>query len=227
MHALIETLGFRHVGVVRDEYAATPDGMKMFGVMELEAGFTGCRFSIGLRNSHDKTMRLALVVRIRTFVCDRLAFQGDFSPVLAKHSKNFSLLDSLVIGVDRIQRNFAPLQERVEAWRGMQITDDLAKLTIYSAFIEGELEIPKHLARDVHGNYFEPPLPDFQPRTTWSLKTAGMLIEDGGNMLVVITGWETREACLKYHSSRAYRQFVARTQHLLVGNFVVKVFRTE
>ena len=27
--ALIETLGFRHIGVVHDEYAVSPDGMKM------------------------------------------------------------------------------------------------------------------------------------------------------------------------------------------------------
>ena len=33
--ALIETLGFRHIGVVHDEYAVSPDGMKMFGVLDL------------------------------------------------------------------------------------------------------------------------------------------------------------------------------------------------
>src|SRR5215469_17165005 len=31
VRALIETLGFRHIGVVQDEYAVSPDGMKMFG----------------------------------------------------------------------------------------------------------------------------------------------------------------------------------------------------
>src|SRR5438034_7103663 len=154
--ALVETLGFRHIGVVRDEYAATPDGMKMFGVMDLEAGFTGCRFSLGLRNSNDKSMRLALTVGYRTFVCDNLAFQGDFTPVLAKHSKNFSLIDSIAIGVERMQRNFEPMQKQVEQWRESQITDELAKLTIYRAFIEGELDVPRHLARDVHRQYFEP-----------------------------------------------------------------------
>ena len=111
--ALIETLGFRQIGVVREEYAATPDGMRMFGVMDLEAGFTGCRFSLGLRNSNDKSMRLALKVGYRTFVCDNLAFQGDFTPVLAKHSKNFSLIDSIAIGVERMQRNFGPMQKQV------------------------------------------------------------------------------------------------------------------
>jgi hypothetical protein len=172
VQALVETLGFRKIAVVRDEYAATPDGMKMFGVLDLESGFEGCRFSIGIRNANDRSMRLALTVGYRVFVCDNLAFQGDFTPVLAKHSKNFSILDSLAIGVDRIQRNFEPLSQQVMRWREDQITDDAAKLVIYRAFIEGELEVPKHLARDVHKNYFHPDEDAFAARTMWSLSNA-------------------------------------------------------
>ena len=44
-------------------------------------------------------------------------------------------------------------------------------------------------------------------------------------MILIETTWETREACLKYHCSRAYRQLVVKTQHLLVGDFLVKLFR--
>jgi hypothetical protein len=36
-----------------------------------------------------------------------------FAPVLAKHSKNFSIEDSFAIGVDRIQRNFGSVAESV------------------------------------------------------------------------------------------------------------------
>ena len=54
---LIEALSFRQIGVVRQEYAVSSDGMKMFGVMDLSSGFDGCRFALGLRNSHDKTFR--------------------------------------------------------------------------------------------------------------------------------------------------------------------------
>jgi hypothetical protein len=89
--ALIETLGFRHIGVVHDEYAVSPDGMKMFGVLDLATEMQGCRFSIGLRNSHDKSMRLAMTCGYRVFVCSNMAFSGEFTPVLAKHSKSFSL----------------------------------------------------------------------------------------------------------------------------------------
>src|SRR2546426_4079328 len=63
VRALVETLGFRHIGIVHDEYAVSPDGMKSFGVLDLATGMEG------------------------VFVCSNTAFAGDFSPVLAKHSK--------------------------------------------------------------------------------------------------------------------------------------------
>ena len=106
VEALIETLGFRHINVLADEYAVSPDGARMFGLMELDYEFSGCRFAIGIRNANDKSMRLALTVGYRVFVCENMAFHGDFEPVLAKHSKHFSLQNALSIGVDQMQRNF-------------------------------------------------------------------------------------------------------------------------
>ena len=143
--ALVETLSFRQISVVREEYAVSSDGMKMFGVLDLETTFDGCRFSIGVRNSNDKSMRLALTVGYRVFVCDNMAFQGDFTPVLAKHTKHVNLVDILSIGVDRMQRNFEPMRKQVEAWKQSCLTDEAAKLIIYRAFVEGELDVPKHL----------------------------------------------------------------------------------
>src|SRR5712672_1655272 len=162
---LVETLSFRQISVVREEYAVSNDGMKMFGMLDLETTFDGCRFSVGVRNSNDKSMRLALTVGYRVMVCDNMAFHGDFTPVLAKHSKNFSLLDALSIGVDRMQRNFEPMRKQIEQWRESQITDVTAKVVIYEAFIESELDVPRHLARVVHDRYFNPQFEDFQPRT--------------------------------------------------------------
>src|ERR1041385_3143663 len=145
VEALVETLSFRHIGVVREEYAVSKDGMKMFGVLDLDTGIPGCRFSIGVRNSHDRSMRLAAVVGVRVLVCENMAFSGDFQPVLAKHSKNFSLQNALSIGVDQMQRNFDGMRKQVEAWRESQLTDVAARLVIYRAFIESDLEVPKAL----------------------------------------------------------------------------------
>jgi hypothetical protein len=172
VQALVETLGFRHISAVHDEYAVSPDGMKMFGVLDLATEIHGCRFSIGIRNSHDKSMRLAMTCGYRVFVCSNMAFQGEYTPVLAKHSKSFSLVDSISIGVDRMQRSFEPMQQQITAWRQSELTNVTAKLLIYEAFVEGELEVPKHLARRVHDLYFEPQYEEFQPRTLWSLSNA-------------------------------------------------------
>jgi hypothetical protein len=170
--ALIETLSFRHIGIVHDEFAVSKDGMKLFGVLDLDTGMHGCRFSIGIRNAHDKSMRLAMTVGYRVFVCENMAFSGDFQPVLAKHSKHFSLQNALSIGVDQMQRNFAGMRQQVEAWQGSQLSDVDAKLIIYRAFVESELEVPKHLARPVHDLYFSPQHEEFQSRTLWSMSNA-------------------------------------------------------
>jgi hypothetical protein len=73
--------------VVREEYAVSSDGMKMFGVMDLSSGFEGCRFAIGLRNSHDKSFRLSCTVGLRVFVCENLAFHGGIHAWDAKDNR--------------------------------------------------------------------------------------------------------------------------------------------
>src|SRR5437667_12375021 len=55
--------------------------------------------------------------------------------------------------------------------------------------------------------------------------SARLMVEEDGRMAVSLTLWKTRDECIKYHCSRSYRQFVAKTQHLLVGDFVVKLFK--
>jgi hypothetical protein len=97
---------------------------------------------------------------------------GAFTPVLAKHSKSFNLIDTLAVGVDRIQRNFEPMQRQVEHWQQTQITDAQAKLIFYSAFVDGKLDAPKSLLPEVHHQYFEPEYSEFSARTMWSLSNA-------------------------------------------------------
>ena len=82
------------------------------------------------------------------------------------------MVDTLSVGVDRIQRNFEPMQRQVESWRHTQITDTQAKLIFYSAFVDGKLDAPKGLLPDVDRQYFEPEYPEFSQRTMWGLSNA-------------------------------------------------------
>jgi hypothetical protein len=169
---LVQTLGFRNLEVVADQYAVTPDGMRMFGVLVLNIERDGVRVSIGIRNAHDKSMALGIATGYRVIVCDNMAFHGDYQTLTRKHSKNLVLEDELAVAVDRMQRHFDPMLRRVDAWRAYSLPDATAKLVIYRAFIEEELDVAKHLARDVHAHYFEPAYDEFKPRTLWSLSNA-------------------------------------------------------
>ena len=44
--------------------------------------------------------------------------------MLAKHSKSFSLIDCISVGVDRMQRNFEPMRRQVEAWKRSELTTE-------------------------------------------------------------------------------------------------------
>lgn len=90
-----------------------------------------------------------------------MAFNGDFTPVLAKHSKNFSLKNAIEIAISDMQRNFQPMVQAVERWQGLQLTDVSAKMIIYRAFVEGDLEVPHHPDRKVHELYFNPQYDEF------------------------------------------------------------------
>lgn len=144
----------------------------MFGVMDLSAEFHGCRFSIGLRNANDKSMRLALTAGLRVTVCDNMMFSGDFTPLLHKHTRKLELLDAISIAVDRIQRGFAPLQRQIANWEETHLPDNEVKLIIYEAFMDKRLKVPKHLMGLVHQLYFKPEQEAFEGRTFWSLSNA-------------------------------------------------------
>lgn len=168
---LEKSLSFRHIQIVRDEYAVSPDGMKLFGLLELDAEYEGVRFAIGLRNANDKSMRLGMVAGYRVFVCDNMALSGDFKPLLAKHTKHFDLVESLSIGVDRIQRGFQPLKEAIASKRSRQLRDEEARSMIYRAFMENRF--PLKLLKTVHQEFFVAPShEEFKAQTVWSLENA-------------------------------------------------------
>lgn len=186
VEALAESLVFRQITVVRDEYAVSQDGMRMFGVLDLETDWfnpfaeddedsstSSFRFSIGIRNSNDKTMRLGMTIGYRVFVCDNMMFAGDFAPVLRKHTSRLDLSEAISVGVDRMQRGFEPLRRRITDWQEREVGDDEARLVIYRAFVErGLASVPKHLMSAVHNHYFEPRYEAFKARTYWSLMNA-------------------------------------------------------
>lgn len=76
------------------------------------------------------------IMKLQWAECSKTAFSGDFTPVLAEHTRHLILVDILSVGV-------VAHAKQVEA----------AKLVIYRAFVSGELDRPKSLARHVQDLY--------------------------------------------------------------------------
>lgn len=173
VEAMVESLAYRRLEVVKDEYAVSQDGMRLFGFLALNIEHGGIRLALGIRNSHDKSFSLGITVGYRVFVCDNLAFHGEFMPVTKKHTKHLDVIDVVNTAVDKAQRHFEPMKVQVDAWQNFSLPDQRAKEVIYNAFIGGDLsDVPARLAARVHRHYFNPPHPEFEPRTMWSLSNA-------------------------------------------------------
>jgi hypothetical protein len=86
VETILESLAYRQLQVVRDEYAVTGDGMRLFGFLEVNIEHGGVRLALVFRNSHDKSFSLGLLAGYRTFCCDNLAFHGEFVAIAKKHT---------------------------------------------------------------------------------------------------------------------------------------------
>lgn len=169
---IVQSLAYRKIGIKRDEYGLTPDGMRLFGFIQTDIERNGVGLGIGIRNANDRSFSLGLVAGFRTFVCDNTSFVGEFQVIAKKHTKNLVIEEAVATGIDRVQRRFEPLLERIDVWQNHSLPDIAAREIIYRAFIGEELDVPKKLARVIHRNYFAPEIEEFKPRTMFSLHSA-------------------------------------------------------
>jgi hypothetical protein len=93
---------------------------------------------------------------------------GVFTPVLAKHSKSFSLIDCISVGVDRMQRK---LRAHAKASGGLaeeRIDGCHRQGGDLRGVRRGQTRSSQTPARTVHDLYFEPKFEEFRSRTIWS-----------------------------------------------------------
>jgi hypothetical protein len=167
---LIETLSFRHIQVTGEQYAISKDGMRCFGTLELNNEWDGMTYAIGFKNSNDKSCRLGMTVGMRVHVCSNLMLMGDYTPVFKKHSKSLDLIDTLSIGVDKMQRSFEPMKGRILTWKATKLSVKEGQLLIYRAYLENKF--PLQAMKQTHQEFFRPSYEEFEGRSLFSLHNA-------------------------------------------------------
>jgi hypothetical protein len=157
---------------IRDEqFALRRDGAVLFGVLQLAYGETGDGMAaLGLRTGNNKTMSLQICAGMSVFVCDNLAFRGDLIALKRKHTSGLNLLEELTLSVIRFQEHFGRLTNEIGDLKRRTLADMEAKALLHDVFTQGLM--PVRFLPEVSRSYFEPAVPEFEPRNAWSLHNA-------------------------------------------------------
>jgi hypothetical protein len=154
-----------------EQFALRRDGAVLFGVLQLAYGETGDGIAaLGLRTGNNKTMSLQICAGLSVFVCDNLVFRGDMIALKRKHTSGLNLREEMVLAVLRFQEHFGRLTDEIVGLKQRALADIEARALIHDAFTTGLM--PVRFLPGVSKAYFEPPLPEFQPRNAWSLHNA-------------------------------------------------------
>ena len=100
--------------IVNTEYVLANNGNRMFGVWDLSGGNDDLCWSIGIRNSMDKSMALGITAGTRVFVCENLAFSGEFVE-FRKHTKGL-VYDELEFMAYRAMKKMVSNLTKFQGW---------------------------------------------------------------------------------------------------------------
>jgi len=171
---LVETieqgLQERSITVCREQFAVQREGRRFFAVLDLSERTHEFRDALGLRASNDKTLAIQIAVGLRVFVCDNLALSGDLIALRRKHTSRLALYHEVGQALTRFATHFQLFTQEVTTRHHVSLSDERAKALIHDVFRQQLL--PLRLFPIVSREYFTPRLPDFMPRTAWSLSNA-------------------------------------------------------
>lgn len=168
---LESTLAQNQIHIEREQFALRRDGAVLFGVLELTYGDSPDGMAaLGLRTANDKSLSIQICAGLAVFVCDNLVFRGDLIALRRKHTSGLRLREELAGAVLRFQEHFNRLTGEVTTLKHREVADIEAKALIHDVFARGMM--PLRLLPAASRAYFQPTVPDFEPRTAWSLHNA-------------------------------------------------------
>lgn len=178
----------RGLHVTAEAYQLTPNGDRMFGILNLESSHLGAADShgdvsmlragaddftlcLGLRNCNDKSAALGIVLGTSVLVCDNLMLSGDVQEIRRHTRFIYRDLPGLVDrAVNAAYASRERMFNRVEKYKRHHITSFAAHDLVCRAVRKGAL--PPSKVGAVLQHWHEPLHPEFEEPTVWSLQNA-------------------------------------------------------
>jgi Domain of unknown function (DUF932) len=175
-HLLVEqvegALGTLGMSVVNQAHALTKDGNRYFGLLQVarkqEEADRDYAFVAGLRNSHDKSFPVGLVIGDGVFVCDNLSFSGEIQFSRRHTSRALEALPVLTAeAVAKLQQGWTKTDARVAGYKDQQIDDARAHDLVVKALDFGAISLRQ--VPHVLNEWRRPRHEEFGVRNIWSL----------------------------------------------------------
>lgn len=167
-------IGAQGLAIMKEQHALSPDGARYFGCLELDmrSDDGSMAYSVGVRNTHDRSYAAALVLGTRVFVCDNLAFSGEVL-LGRKHTRHIErdLPELVNTGFRALRAERIRHEDRILAYRSADLTNKDAHDLIVRA-IGYDKVVPPTQFLAVLNAWNTPEFPEFEPRTVWSLVNA-------------------------------------------------------
>ncbi len=178
IRAIKEAIGVVGMEIVRSEYVLGQDGMRMFGVYDLSQGTSELSWSIGIRNSMNKSMSLGITAGTRVFVCENLCFSGEFL-AFRKHTSGLDT-DELAFLAYKSMRNMIPRLTAFQKWheglKNYPLTEQDAKILLVEIITNSVIPASKfHQFNDLYGNVYDDSLWGFHEATTDVLRGSNLM----------------------------------------------------
>lgn len=137
--ALDNSIGKMGIETRQREYSMSADGLKMFGVWDLDTGDDDGCYSLGVRNGMDKSMAVGMTAGNKVFVCDNMCFSGDYI-AFRKHTSGLNM-DELIWMADKALEITMKKMADFTSWhRGLKdlaITQDEMKCLTFDMMKKG------------------------------------------------------------------------------------------
>jgi hypothetical protein len=176
LNGVESTLQRSGMTIVTQAHGLSHDCKRYFGLLQVannengDGGATASDFGlvVGLRNSHDKSYPVGLVVGASIFICDNLSFCGEIR-LSRKHTVNVArdlpaLLDRAVGRLGDLRRS---QQQRFDAYKNVHLTDGQAHDIVVRALDARVAPVTRLPA--ILKEWRSPRHAEFSDRTAWSL----------------------------------------------------------
>jgi len=164
--------------IVNAEYVLAQNAQRMFGVYDLSQGTTDLSWSIGIRNSMNKSMSLGITAGTRVFVCSNLCFSGEFL-AFRRHTSGLDI-DELAFLAYRSMKQMIPMLRAFQRWheglRNYSLSEVDAKILLVEIMTNSVIP-PSKFSRfnELFRNVYDDSLWGFHETATDVLKTSNLL----------------------------------------------------